>query len=217
MRRVVAAFPTLEEAHTLYDRLLANAPTASSDLVVAFLDPLAEWLARRYPSADPHDCDTAAEDAILNLLKHPTSYKPARQTLEVYLRMSALGDLKNVLRGERRHSSRRVALEVVEHAPPVGNHAQEDDPAMVVECDEVIRARLVRQERAADAVRHAVSPEESKVLELMQDRIRSVAAYAAVLRITHLPVEEQRQQVKRVKDRLTKRLQRATNDHAPQD
>jgi len=42
---------------------------------------------RGNPKIHPNDCSTAADDAILTLIKNPGSYDPDKQTLEAYLRM----------------------------------------------------------------------------------------------------------------------------------
>lgn len=52
------------------------------------------------------------------------------------------------------------------------------------------------------------STEERAVIELMGEGVRESAAYADVLGISHLPLEEQRAAVKREKDRLSRRLER---------
>src|SRR5215510_13885735 len=105
-----------KEALSLYERLLADNPTSSVDLANTFLNPLANWLIEHNPRIDSHLYETAAEDAILGLIKNPVTYKPERQTLEVYLRISASGDLKNLLRSEMRHSERKAYWEAVEHS-----------------------------------------------------------------------------------------------------
>ena len=50
---------------------------------------------------------------------------------------------------------------------------------------------------------------EQAVFELMRTGERETAAYVPVLGIEHLPEAEQRREVKRVKERILKRLQRA--------
>jgi hypothetical protein len=62
------------------------------------------------------------------------------------------------------------------------------------------------------AVQATFTPEEQQVRELMWRREYKTAVYAAVLHIADRPVEEQRQEVKRVKDRIKKRLKRAGVD-----
>src|SRR5258708_39900453 len=102
--------PSEAEAIVLYARLLAQDPTAPADIALAFLHPLASWLPIVYPDLDEHLYQTAAEDALLTLIKQPTAYRPERQTLNVYLRLSARGDLLNLQRTERRHRERQVPL-----------------------------------------------------------------------------------------------------------
>lgn len=190
----------------LHARLLAGDPTAPADLAAAYLDPLTAWLAARNPGlGDPHLCATAAEDALLALIKRPASYDPARLSLAGYLRMAAQGDLRNLLRAERRHAARRVALDAVELSPVAGKHLWDasGDPA-----------RLVEEGAGGDAPERppslpGLTPEEARVLALLHDGERKTVAYALALGCGHLPVAEQRKEVKRVKDRLQKRLQRA--------
>ena len=50
---------------------------------------------------------------------------------------------------------------------------------------------------------------ERQVLVLMLCGVRETCQYASVLDVSCLPVGQQRKEVKRVKDRLMKRLQRA--------
>jgi hypothetical protein len=58
------------------------------------------------------------------------------------------------------------------------------------------------------AVRGAFSAEELRVVMLMLDGERSTDACARVLGLADLPAPEQAREVKRVKDRLGKRLRR---------
>src|SRR5579872_4918993 len=116
-----------EMGRSLHARLLAGEPDAQSDLAVAYLDSLAGWLIARNPRLDPDCCETAAEDAILALIKNPHTYDPARCPLESYLRMSAGGDLKNLLQKERRHSLRRADLAAVELSHDLGKYVQDAD------------------------------------------------------------------------------------------
>jgi len=51
-------------------------------------------------------------------------------------------------------------------------------------------------------------------LRMMLEKLRPTAAYARILGIEDLPPAEQRRRVKREKDRLGKRLERARPDDA---
>lgn len=197
----------------LHARLLADDPTAPADLADAYLEPLAAWLEVRYPKLHPHDCTTAAEDAIMSLIKNPSSYRPERQqraSLLAYLRMSATAKLSNVQRAERRHSSRRANLEVVELSPTMGKYLwdEEADPARIAE-----RREAVADLQAPVPLPAGLSPQEEQVLQLMDEKERRTAVFARVLGLEHLPQAEQQQEVKRVKDRLHKRRLRAGDHH----
>jgi hypothetical protein len=200
--------PSPQQALQVYARLLDGDPTAPADLAIAFLDPLTEWLEANNPRLqDPHLYATAAEDALLALIKNPRSYDPQRQTLEVYLRISAKGDLLNLVERERRHQKRRERLDVVELSPRSRKHLWdvEGDPAIVVAREQGVAGPSI--------VLPGLTPYEEQVLELMRDGERRTSVYAAALGITHLPGAEQRQAVKRVKDRLKKRIARSRDIH----
>jgi len=64
-------------------------------------------------------------------------------------------------------------------------------------------------------VRVGLSDGEARVLDLMLDGERRTPAFAAALGISHLPVREQRQEVKKVKDKLKMRLKREYANHEP--
>jgi RNA polymerase sigma-70 factor (ECF subfamily) len=197
------------EGLALWRRLLAaDDPTARSDFAVAYLDWLADWLIHTNPRADPHDCNTAAEDAVLDLLKHPERYQPDRGRLDAYLCMAAARDLSNLWRKEGRHRRRRADLEVVELSPREGKYLQSeaDDPAR----------RLEEAEDAAElgaalasAVAEGLTSEEACVLDLWRSGERKGSVFAAALGLSRRPIDEQRREVKQVKDRLKKRMQRA--------
>ena len=191
-------------ARAIHARLLRDDPTAPHELLAHYLDPLADWLERRNPGlGDPHHYTTAAADALIALLKNPRSYDPDRRPLWGYLRMSAQGDLRNLLRAERRHSARRAPLEAVELSLVGGNSewAGHDDPAhLTLDADE--------RDAPPPPTVAGLTPGEERVLALMRAGERKTIAYALALGLDGLPASEQRRAVKRVKDRLQKRLVR---------
>jgi RNA polymerase sigma-70 factor (ECF subfamily) len=199
----------------LHERLLAGDRTATAELAMAYLEPLIGWLtARNNPQLDPHLCTMAAGDALIVLMKEPERYDPARGRLWAYLRMSAQRKLQNLLRAERRHSSRNAALEAVEVSPEIGKYLwdEESDPARLVLAAEE-ESEFARQIPPVPAsVQAGLTAQEEKVLELMRQRERRTAVYARVLGLAGLPPDQQRREVKRVKDRLAKRVQRARSD-----
>ncbi len=195
------------EADRLHRRLLDRDPLAPDALAIAFLEPLIRWLAEHNPSVHAHLVEHAAEDAILNLIRDPTSYKPGRSTLEAYLRMSAQGDLRNLLATEKRRTAGKKPLAAVELLDPDGKHTgREDDPALRLMIEEE-RAELER--RIPASVREGLTECETRALELMLQGERRTSVYAEACGLAGLPAEQQEREVKRIKGRLTKRIQRA--------
>jgi hypothetical protein len=125
--------------------------------------------------------------------------------------MSAGGDLKNLLRAERRHSQRRADWEAVEQSAVVGKNLWDEstDPAVIVERREDEARRAANPPAIPSAVMLGLTPGEVKALQLMCDGEKKTRAYASALGVSHLPFAEQQQIVKRVKDKLKKRLKRA--------
>jgi len=193
-----------DEATRLWRRLCDRDPIAPSDFALHFFEPLCAWLGQRYPANSEHDRVTAAGDAILELIQRPAAYQPERQTLEVYLHIAASADLKNLIRAEDRHARRRVGIETVELSRAAGKYLVDEtaDPA----------ARVEREEDAAEResllTLDGLTPEEEQVLVLLRRGERRTAVYAAALGILDRPVAVQTREVKRVKDRLKKRLER---------
>jgi DNA-directed RNA polymerase specialized sigma24 family protein len=106
------------EAQALHRRLLTGEdPTAPHEVANMYLDNLTEWLIALNPRVHPHDCSTAAENAILTYIKSPQKYRPQRQTPEVYLRVSAKNKLRNILRSERQYMKHLVNMEAADKSP----------------------------------------------------------------------------------------------------
>ncbi len=192
-------WPDPDPAADLHRRLCADDPVAPADLAAAFLGPLYEHLRRTHPGVDDHLALTAAEDAVLAVIRRPAVYDPARGDLEAFLRMAARGDLANALARERRHAARRDDRDCVELPADGGNTFAEDDlPSF--------------DDPGLGAVIAGLTETERRVFELMRAGERSTAASAKALGVAHLPADEQARAVKRVKDRIIARLKRARGE-----
>jgi RNA polymerase sigma-70 factor (ECF subfamily) len=190
----------------LYRQLVDGDPTAPSDLAVAFLDPLIDWLTEHNRAIPLDLINQAAEDAILALIRNPASYRPQKGSLEAYLRMSAQADLRNLLQRETRYRNRHERLEVVELSQERGKYlGRTDDPSLALRIEE---EQMSMTGERAGRVLTGLTEEEARVWELMEDGERRHACYAEACGITDRPLEEQRRHVKQVKDRLKKRSQR---------
>ena len=193
----------------LHLRLCDLDPTAVADICRAYLQPLLTWLGNKYPHLDSDLRQTAAHDALIAYVQAPRSYDPVRSELGAYLRMAARGDLLNLCKRESKHRKGRVEFALVEDVGEDGNLSGEENPSSQLETAE-------EAERRRDIVQgfmDGFSEAEQRVLELMLAGERKSAVYATALGLAVLPADEQEREVKKVKDRIKKRLQRGLPYH----
>jgi RNA polymerase sigma-70 factor (ECF subfamily) len=193
------SWPDTDEIDRLFRCLCNGDPLALTDFITAVLDPLANHLRRWRSGADDHLYITVAEDAVLALVRKPAIYDPAKRGLIGFLCMSAQGDLLNALRKEQKHHTNRESHECVELAPDHGNTSAAELADELPSFDDPHVATEIA----------SFTPTERAAFELMRAGERATAAFAAVLGIGHLSEDEQRREVKRVKDRIIVRLKRA--------
>jgi DNA-directed RNA polymerase specialized sigma24 family protein len=189
-------WPDAEVGSDLLRRLRDGDPVAPSDFAAAYLDPLIAFLRATQRGVHEHALVTAAEDAVLSILRCPTVYVPSRSDLPTYLRMSALGDLRNLLERESRHHRQREDRDCVELPAEGGNDFPEDE---LPSFDHPALAEVVA----------ALAPVERQVFELMRSGERKTEAFAEVLGLDDRPTDVQAREVKRAKDRIKVRLKRA--------
>ena len=135
------------------------------------------------------------------------SYSPDRQVLEAYLRMSARGDLRNLIEKERRYNSGRVSWKSVEVSPDAGKYlGRKDDPSLPMQLAE--EERSVRNS-IPETIRKKLSATDLRGMELILRKERRSEVFAELYGLLHLRAKEQTQQVKRIKDRLKKMMIRA--------
>ncbi|MEJ7653766.1 MAG: hypothetical protein WKH64_10740 [Chloroflexia bacterium] len=199
-----------ESGGRCYQGLLAGDADAQSAFAVWYLDRLVGWLQIRHPKVSPEMCITAAEDAIIAVIANPRSYKPLRQSLDAYLRMSAGCDLKNLLHSEWRHSERSADWDASLLSYDFRRMFWDvnSDPALVFD-GEFNHPAFEALNEVRARVWGGLTIEEVAVLELILDGERKTGAYAAALGIAQSPPDEQHREVKRVKDKLSRRLHRA--------
>ena len=199
---------TSDEYHlNLYQWMVSGDPTAQSDLICALLPLLVDWLGRTVSHACPDLREQAAEDALLNLIKNPDSFQPEKASLQTFLRMSAKGDVLNLMAREKNRTGKEISLNLVEQSPDAGKYlGREDDPSSALQAAEDRKRGWAKL--AARGVLDGLSKEELSALELLLEGEKTTSAFAEVLGITHLSMQEQRTQVNRVKDKLKRRLQR---------
>ena len=135
----------------------------------------------------------AAIDALLEYFGNPQRYDPAKSALGSYLYVGARRNLLNVLRAARRRAEREAAFarEVRRLACTPGRY-------------ESGRATLP----PLPVVVSGFTDAERTVVRLWLGGERQTDAFARALSLTGYPVIEQRAIVRRVKERVKRRLQR---------
>lgn len=186
----------------LHARLLQHDPTAPSDLAERYLPSLVDALQSTFPDIDDALLEDVAIELILAFAQRPEHYDPGRAGLASYLRMAARRDVQNAIQSQRRRDHHHVPLEDVELHPLARNilWASNRDPADTL-ADRLDDERVAR-------LREQFQGTEREVVDLMIEGERRTEAYAPMLGLQDRSRIEQAREVKRVKDRLKKRMQR---------
>lgn len=185
----------------LHRRLLRGDPTAASDVILAYLQPLFRRLRQRFPHIEDETLiQDAATDALFQYVQSPERFDPTKSSLFSYLMMAARGDLLNALARERKRATRQIPLKAVANSALARN--------TTIEENEVAEDPMIVSPRVQAILQHISDPVDRGLLEMMLAGERKTASYAQVLGITDQSEAEQRKIVKRHKDRLKKRLQR---------
>ena len=184
----------------LHNRLLSGDPVATEEIFNVAVPELEKHLRIRFPSlapgVDPDIYLSAVYEALTDYFKNPGKYHPDKSGLMTYLRMAAWRDLQNLLRKESRHAKGRVSLDSVEFSRSDGNDVSERV------AEDLDGRRLIED------LKRGMTADERAVFALMLDGERSSAVAAEAMGVGHLPPREQAREVKRVKDRIKKRVQR---------
>ena len=196
--------PRLESPQLLaiHRRLCDGDRTASDELAELLLDPLVERIARQFPRADEHAHSQAVADALLDYCARPHQFDEGRGVpLAPFLLMTCRRNMLNLLRGEARRRTREgqaaqmFATSIVELDPVAGNLLQQEEGAQLHQQEEGLMNLLQ-------------DPKDRQILALRLEGERRTAVFAEILGVSHLPMEVQRREVKRAKDRIDKILRR---------
>lgn len=189
--------PSREEQDELHAAIVGgDDPTATARAFEMLLKQLKSRLGFRWSSLNRDELEGWALDTLISYLETPTRYDPKQSALLTYLVMDADGDMKNAYNSAR--ARRERFLDDVEDEASRWNQTTDDDE------------RVDSDDRAVYARLRAAFPEERdrRVIHLMLENVRDTESYAGALEIAHLPPDEQAAEVKRVKDRIKKRMRR---------
>lgn len=189
------------EARRLHVRVLEGDRTALSMLAELVVPPLVRRLARKHPERAGDEIETAVHDAFLTYMKAPSKYDPARSALFAYLFISARGDLLNAINSQKRRDGRIEQL-----GNRVADEGDESEPLLELpgpaDTARTAALNLRNGEIDANIARLFPDSEDWGILHLMIHGVRETEQYAIEMGIEALPIEEQRTQVKRAKDRI---------------
>lgn len=190
---------TAEELHFHRRMLDPGDPTAFAAFAEwIYEDLVRKTRARAHPDADPALIEEAVGSALLEYGDAPHRYNPHASSLLYYLSLAAYRDYLNAAAKERRRA-------MLPFAPEGGSDRD------IVDDRQDLHRLLQRLdiEPLLQTIDAAFSdPTDRQVVALLLENERSYQAYAQVLGITHLPDQERDAEVKRVKDRIAKRLRR---------
>ncbi|HYP38993.1 MAG TPA: hypothetical protein VEX13_01410 [Chloroflexia bacterium] len=175
-------------------------PTAFAELCEMLYEPLVQDMKRRAGrDADPDLVEEAVGKALLSYEARPQQYDPNKLSLRGYLVMSANGDYQNAIAKELRRRPRGGLVYLSDDTRQLADTRRDLEEAV---------SRLDGAEwwrRVHVAFPNAI---EREIISLIIDKVRPTEPYARLLGIEDQPIEEQAAEVKRVKDRITKRLRR---------
>jgi DNA-directed RNA polymerase specialized sigma24 family protein len=198
--------PPRERQEQQHQRLLLKDPVAFAEICEGVLPHLVSFLGHQFPQHDAHMCEMVAIDCLLAYQQKPDQFDPVKLSLFAYLRMAARRDMLNAIDKQQRRDRRLYDIEdpqVQSQLPEQGSPDEEFDLTGWLAQRTDYSLQEILEKLSAD-----LSMTDKQVLMLMLDNVRETERYAQVMAITHLEELEQRQTVKRAKDRIVKKLQR---------
>jgi hypothetical protein len=187
-----------------HQRILRNDAIAFAELSELALPHLVSFLKATFPQSESALTEMVAIDCLLAYQARPNQYDPSQLTLFAYFRMAARRDVLNAIDKKTRHEQRLFDID----DPAIQSQLPEQD--IIGETfDEWLQdyTHLSRQE-ILDAFEAELEATDRQLLSLMLNGVRDTGAYAEVMGIADQTLSVQRREVKRAKDRLTKKLQR---------
>ncbi len=198
--------PSRQWQQQRHQRILQKDVTAFAEISEHALPHLVHFLEQQFPNQDVHQYEAVAIDSLMTYQAMPEKFNPEKLSLFAYLRMAARGDMLNAIDKEKRHNQRMYPIDdpsYQEQLPSLDLLTQTGELEEWLETHtQLSRAELLQK------LDEDLDKTDKEILLLMLEGVRDSAQYAEVMGVSHLPLSEQRQAVKRAKDRLQKRLQR---------
>jgi RNA polymerase sigma-70 factor (ECF subfamily) len=188
----------------LHRRLLAGDRIASEEVIGLVLLSLIQEVSSKFRQTDEQIIWNGVSDAVLDYCARPHQFDESRGVpLDRFLQKAAWRNVANSLRGENRRKAREEKAgqeyveSVVELDPVVGNLLQQEE-------------NVRRHQQQTKLMNTFQNPKDQQIMVLRLQGERRTEAFAKILGISHQPMDVQRREVKRAKDRIDKILRRHT-------
>ena len=190
----------------IHQRILRHDATAFAELCETALPQLTHFLQDTFPNQETQLNETTAIDCLLDYQQRPKQYNVGKISLFAYLRMAARYDLLSAIAKESRNARLVASLD----EPDIDSlPALPGDLETHWELDEWLSDQTnLSLSEILDRIDIELDGTEKQVLWLMLEGVRDSHRYAQLLDMASLSPEEQRLEVKRVKDRILKKLSR---------
>lgn len=205
--------PPRDWQNLIYNRLHNDDPTAFAELYEAAAPRLETYLISRFPNLPRDDLHDVIVDLFLALQERPEQYDPAKLSLFAYLRMAARRDALNRIERLKRQSPHSALSldewdeERVEDQDITRNILQEEDDVFA---DSLRAPGRFTFEDVLVWLR--LQPQEEEVLRLMVEGVRQTERYAQAIGLSESDPAAQQHEVKKMKDRLKKRVRRILDE-----
>lgn len=184
----------------LHQRLLEGDRVAPALLFQLLLEPLSREMKKDFPQTDAHLLCDGITDALLDLCTRPKQFDPAQGTpLDRFLALASWRNIRDLLRTEKRRKAREEKFT---------KDAGDDIVALPDAVANIEEGSTTRQQQGHELMKLLPDPIDRKILELKLAGVRATGAFAKIMGIDHLPVAQQRQEVKRAKNRIDVHLKR---------
>lgn len=180
----------------LFERLVEGEETASSELFSLYYDDVYRYFKKVFHGRLKEDdlLDLIAE-SLFKFIDKPQKFDPAKGSLKKYLQADVRYDIINHL---KKKSPNYVELDEGFRNSMV----KEDNPEISFMKKELLeKAEAMLQDWFEDEV-------DFKIAWNVVCQTRETQHYANILGIDHYPIDKQKKEVKRHKDRIKKRLER---------
>jgi DNA-directed RNA polymerase specialized sigma24 family protein len=198
--------PSPDWQSDIYQRIITRDPIAFPQLCEEALPHLVNTLKRENPQVDDHLVETVVHDLLMSFDAHPQVYDHSKATLFTYFRMAARDDLKNALDKQQRREQRLIELD--QHSVELNASSRYIEQEYFDVADWLKEFTDRSPKDVIAELLKEFDPVEQRALQLMLEGVRDTAQYAEILDIADLDNASQTREVKRLKDRIKKRIQR---------